>query len=80
MQRGDWYLERRWPFFLQQTRDFSGWQPCSPSFAASCPEASGGERQGAEAGRRLFFYMERLDHGSGMDWQRPDVSFWALAV
>ena len=37
------------------------------SFAAPCPEASGGEEQGAEAGRRLFFYTERRDHGSGMD-------------
>ena len=80
MQRGDWYLERRGPFFLQQTRVFSGWQPCWPSFAVPCPEASGGEGQGAEAGRRLFFYTERRDHGSGMDWQRPDVSFWALAA
>ena len=59
MQRGDWYLERRWPFFLQQTRGFSGWQPCWPSFAAPCPEASGGERQGAEAGRRALFLHEK---------------------
>lgn len=51
--------------------------------AVLCCVLSGSFRRGAagaEAGRRLFFYMERRDHGSGMDWQRPDVSFWALAV
>ena len=64
MQRGDWYLERRWPFFLQQTRVFSGWQPCWPSFAVPCPEASGGRGRGRRRDAGSFL------HGKAGPWLR----------
>lgn len=56
-------------FFLQQTGVFLAGSMLAVLCCVLSGRLPGGERQGAEAGRRLFFYMERRDHGSGMDWQ-----------
>ena len=68
MQRGDWYLERRWPFFLQQTRVFSGWQPCCCLLYTSSRE-TGGTGLGLAITKSVIF----MHHGSIQVESKEDI-------